>query len=161
MAKPIQHSVAAFLCGLIALGGSAIGYALKEGRTLPAAGAGVAMAPAVNAHDALARAIGGCKANDLEACARVAGRLEQLMAGEKGNAGDRVLAKMLSRGAVVMIRAEATQVDDARWATVLAGLFSGDDAKLDASSDRVLARRIAGRLMTIAAEQQNSIAANK
>jgi hypothetical protein len=159
MAKPIQHSVAAFLCGLIALGGSAIGYALKEGRTMPAA-AGVAMAPAVNAHAALARAIGGCKANDLEACSRVAGRLEQLMAGNKGNAGDQTLAKLLSRGAVVMIRSEAAQVDNARWATVLSGLFSGDDAKLDASSDRVLARRIAGRLMSIAAEQ-NPVAANQ
>ena len=173
MAKSIHTSITALFCALIALGGSAIGYALKEGRTNQPALVGSTASVRHEPASALAKAIRGCRGNDLEACARVAARLETLFAGGDASAGaDRTLARSLAQSAVVVIRDRASRDHGAvdaslarcsanerdaceRIAAVLTGLFTGTDAYLDASPDRGLARGFAARLLAVAGDSDD------
>jgi hypothetical protein len=175
MPKPIQQTIPAFLCALIALGGSAVGYALKEGRSAVAMPkqAPLKLADSDRSTGMLAGAVKACRDNDVEACARVAGRLETMFAGgDASAAADRTLGRTLAEAAVVVIRgkeAHAPNLVDAtlsrcaaggheceRVATVLTGLFTGADAKLDGSHDRELARTLAGQLFAVASDTRVS-----
>jgi len=177
MPKPIHESALAVCCALIALGGSAIGYAIKEGHaggpSDVAACATVAQSRGgATPSGVLARAVRGCRTNDLEACARVAGRLETLLfGGDNRVASDRALAHDLAEAAVMVIRdraqKEGSPVEASlarcsrdehgeceRIAATLAQLFTGADAQLDASRDRELARAFAKRLVAVADRDQ-------
>lgn len=101
-----------------------------------------------------------CSAGDAAACARVEAGLETVFAG--GNQADREVGHELASAAVQVIRdgsVEAVrqcaiaETDCDRVVRVLVGLFTGADAQLDASPDRLLARAIASRVSVIVARE--------
>ena len=106
-----------------------------------------------------------CASSDRVACGRLADTLETLFAGT--NDADRELGRKLAAAAVrvVSARGDATVIGKATRACssndadacdaicrVLVGLFTGADARLDASADRVLARAFASRMSALAAQ---------
>jgi hypothetical protein len=111
---------------------------------------------------ALAGSVRACMTDEAVACDRLAERLETLFAGSR-NGGDRAPAHELAAAAVKALRDDAAprivvepvtrcaaNDGDAceRIAQVLAGLFTGSDAQLDASRDRALARAFVVRVIS-------------
>lgn len=133
--------------------------------------------------DPLARQLKGCARTNEVDCRQLVEGLEALFAG-RSNRADRFVAHRLSSAALQIIRDEASTgkdvssergivvdavrqcaagADDAcnRIASVLTGLFTGADACLDASTDRLLARAMASRLVSITLATDKEIAGRR
>jgi hypothetical protein len=120
----------------------------------------------------LARPLRGCATGNQVDCSHLTEGLEALFAG-RSTSPDRLVAHKLSSAVLRLVRDEATTTsgdasperrvllvtiaqcrtggDEAcnRVANVLTGLFTGADAQLDTSADRLLAHAIASHLVAL------------
>ena len=122
----------------------------------------VASAPTAHAQTSgLASSVRACRAGEAVACDTLEKQLERLFVGSNGET-DRALGHKLAAAVTKVLHdhggpriiaepiARCSANDLAackRIATVLAGLFTGSDAQLDGSRDRVFARALANRLV--------------